>query len=152
MNPIWRYLVICEIRKQDSPNLDTRLNIPKFYRLRNFALRKWGKNYLFPTIPNTEPVYEVRVPENFQCLKWVITPEQRKRVHNISEVGKAQNEIQVMFDHLDKMESQETQIKFLYDNFVILNYINSNNSRNLLTKLGAQAIIIAAHMKNFALV
>jgi hypothetical protein len=56
-----------------------------------------------------------------------------------------------MFDHLDKMESQETQIKFLYDNFVILNNINSENNRNLLTKLGAQAIIIAAHMKNFTL-
>jgi type I restriction-modification system DNA methylase subunit len=75
----------------------------------------------------------------------------RKEIHNISEVSKAQKEIQVMFDHLDKMESQESQIKFLYDNFVILNNINRENNRNLLTKLGAQAIIIAAHMKNFTL-
>jgi hypothetical protein len=126
MNPIWRYLIIWEIRKQNSPNLDARLNIPKFYRLRNFTLRKWGKNYRFHAILNSEPVNEVRVPESFQCLKWIITPEQRKRAHNISEVSKAQNEIQVMFDHLDKMESQETQIKFLYDNFDILNNINSD--------------------------
>jgi hypothetical protein len=109
------------------------------------------KNYQFPIIPNSELVYEVRVPDSFQCLKWIITPEERKRVHNISEVDRTQNEIQVMFDHLNKMESQETQIKFLHDNFLILNNINSKNNRNLLTKLGTQAIVIAAQMKNFTL-
>jgi hypothetical protein len=93
-----------------------------------------GKNYRFHTIPNSEPVYEVRVPNSFQCLKWIITPKQPKRTHNIYEISKAQNEIQAMLDHLDKIESQESQIKFLYDNFVILNNNNMENNRNLLTK------------------
>jgi hypothetical protein len=129
MNPIWRYLIISDLRKKHK-NIIGDMRLANFKMNPEKAITKKGRGWTFiKKKSKNEFEADPRIPINFRPRKWLITPQQVNKVADYIDVNRVQNETKIIEERLLSFEeNHDGIIDYLFNNWLV---VQSSLSFNL---------------------
>jgi hypothetical protein len=152
MNPIWRYLVISEIRKKHR-------HIIGDMRLANFKINpdrkihKQGKGWTYQK-KKSKNDFEIdnRIPIGFRARKWIIAQNQINKAAEYIEVNRVQNETRIIEEKLKQFGNKyDDIIDYLFKNWLIVQNLRETISEDTALKFSIYAIYYAYKLNDLEL-
>jgi hypothetical protein len=149
MNPIWRYLVISDLREKQK-NIFGDMRYANFIMNPEKTLSKKGKGWTFIKKKNKIDFdVDPRIPIDFRPRKWIITPPQVNIKADYLETNGVQNDMKLIEEKLKTFEGNyDDIIDYLFNNWVIIQNVADNVSVCTTLKIAIYAIYYAHKLKD----